>query len=265
MDEIDKKIMYLLFRDGRVSQRSLAEELDVTPPTLNYRFKKLEEDGILKGFTLFVNPSFMSRYYGFVAFINQRDFDSDWIFLKFKCVEWLNVYGVMGKSLRDLDEKIEVMSKTLGETRLKYIPEQSPEELKPLDASVLSALSKNPRASESEIAQELGIPSKTVSKRLKIMSKKGVFSVLPILDIPKSGLIMFSMFSRNLKKITGVLESCTIYRITDGRAGINVCLVENMLQTRNYVNAARLQDPDSDVMIIYEYHVNSTPLRVLDQ
>ncbi|MCG3109258.1 HTH-type transcriptional regulator Ptr2 [Metallosphaera sp. J1] len=265
MDEIDKKIMYYLFRDGRVSQRSLAEELKVTPPTLNYRFKKLEEDGVLKGFTLFINPSFLSRYYGFVAFINQRDFDSDWIFLKFKCVEWLNVYGVMGKSLRDLDEKIETMSKTLGETRLKYIPEQSPEELKSMDASILSALSKSPRATESEIAQELGIPSKTVSKRLKIMSKRGVFSVFPVLDIPKSGLIMFSMFSRSLRKITGVLEPCTIFRITDGKAGINVCLVENMLQTRNYVNGARLQDPDSDVMIIYEYYINSSLLRILDQ
>jgi transcriptional regulator, AsnC family len=70
MDELDRKMLMLLFRDGRISQRRLAEELNVTPPTLNYRFRKLEEEGVLKGFTLFVNPNFLSSYYGFVAFTN---------------------------------------------------------------------------------------------------------------------------------------------------------------------------------------------------
>ncbi|MEM4046991.1 MAG: winged helix-turn-helix transcriptional regulator, partial [Metallosphaera sp.] len=104
MDEVDKKILYLLFRDGRISQRRIAEELNITPPTLNYRFKKLEEEGILKGFVTFINPSYLSQYYGFLAFVNYTDYDSDWIFLKFKCVEWLNVYGILGKSMRDLED-----------------------------------------------------------------------------------------------------------------------------------------------------------------
>ncbi|QKR00577.1 winged helix-turn-helix transcriptional regulator [Metallosphaera tengchongensis] len=256
MDETDRKILYSLFRDGRVSQRKLAEELNLTPPALNYRFKKLEEDGILKGYRVFITPSFVSKYYGFVAFINQRDFDSDWIFLKFKCVEWLNVYGVIGSSLRDLDDKIDKMSAALGEARLKYVPEQSLEPLKPLDLRILAELSKNPRATESEIGSKLGMPSKTVAKRLRILAKRGVYSVFPVLDVSKAGLVMFSMFSREIRKITGVLEPCTIFRITDGKAGINVCLVESMLQARNYVNSARLQEPDSDVMIIYDYYLN---------
>lgn len=197
----------------------------------------------MRGFTLFINPSFLSMYFGFAAFINQRDYDSDWIFLKFKCVEWLNVYGVTGRSLRELDERIGKMSDVLGETRLKYIPEQVPIEVKPLDISILNALSKNPRASESEISQETGIPSKTVSKRLRILSKRGTFSVFPLIDVAKSGLIMFSMFSRELKRVTGPLEQCTIFRITDGRAGINVCLVENMLQTRTTLIAQDFRIP----------------------
>ncbi|MEM4146555.1 MAG: winged helix-turn-helix transcriptional regulator, partial [Metallosphaera sp.] len=230
------------------------------PPTLNYRFKKLEEEGILKGFVTFINPSYLSQYYGFLAFVNYTDYDSDWIFLKFKCVEWLNVYGILGKSVRDLEDKMEKMSKTLGEPRLKYIPEQEPVDLKPLDINIIEALKESPRASESEISQKIGISSKLVSKRLKILSKKGVFAVYPILDIPRSGLVMFSMFSRDIKKITGTLEQCTIFRITDGKAGINVCLVENMLLTRNYVNSARLHDPDADVMIIYQYQLSSLRL-----
>jgi DNA-binding Lrp family transcriptional regulator len=256
MDELDRKMLMLLFRDGRISQRRLAEELNVTPPTLNYRFRKLEEEGVLKGFTLFVNPNFLSLYYGFVAFTNYRDYDSPSIFLKFKCVEWLNVYGILGRSFRELDEEVERMSRNLGEPKLKYVPEQSPESLKEMDLIVLRALKDTPRASESEIAEVVGMPSKLVSKRLKVLSRRGVFSVFPVLDIPKSGLIMFSMFSRELKRIVPVLEPFTVFRITDGKAGINVCLADNMGQVRNLVNGARLNDPDSDVMIIHEYTVS---------
>jgi len=67
---------------------------------------------------------------------------------------------------------------------------------------------------------------------------------------------MFSMFSRELKRIVPVLEPFTVFRITDGKAGINVCLADNMGQVRNLVNGARLNDPDSDVMIIHEYTVS---------
>jgi hypothetical protein len=166
------------------------------------------------------------------------------------------VYGILGRSFRELDEEVERMSRNLGEPKLKYVPEQSPESLKEMDLIVLRALKDTPRASESEIAEVVGMPSKLVSKRLKVLSRRGVFSVFPVLDIPKSGLIMFSMFSRELKRIVPVLEPFTVFRITDGKAGINVCLADNMGQVRILVNGARLNDPDSDVMIIHEYTVS---------
>lgn len=48
MDSIDKKILIYLFRDGRISQRKIAEEVKLSATSLNYRFNKLIEDGIIK-------------------------------------------------------------------------------------------------------------------------------------------------------------------------------------------------------------------------
>jgi len=83
------------------------------------------------------------------------------------------VYGILGRSFRELDEEVERMSRNLGEPKLKYVPEQSPESLKEMDLIVLRALKDTPRASESEIAEVVGMPSKLVSKRLKVLFQEG--------------------------------------------------------------------------------------------
>ncbi|MEM4885031.1 MAG: winged helix-turn-helix domain-containing protein, partial [Saccharolobus sp.] len=39
MDIIDKRILFYLLKDGRISQRRIASLLNLTPASLNYRFK----------------------------------------------------------------------------------------------------------------------------------------------------------------------------------------------------------------------------------
>lgn len=50
VDELDRKILSLLQKDARLSYREIAKELNVAVGTIYNRLKRLEEEGVLKGF-----------------------------------------------------------------------------------------------------------------------------------------------------------------------------------------------------------------------
>ncbi|MHA1720111.1 MAG: Lrp/AsnC family transcriptional regulator [Promethearchaeota archaeon] len=55
LDDIDKFILNELQKDCRISQKELADKLNVATSTINYRIKRLEEGGILEGYYAKVN------------------------------------------------------------------------------------------------------------------------------------------------------------------------------------------------------------------
>ncbi|WP_252897151.1 Lrp/AsnC family transcriptional regulator, partial [Metallosphaera hakonensis] len=75
MDETDRKIIFYLLKDGRISQNKLARLLNISSPSINDRFRKLLVGGIIKGFKLFVNPNMYGKYFMYAAFPNLRDTD----------------------------------------------------------------------------------------------------------------------------------------------------------------------------------------------
>ncbi len=56
MDALDNEIIRLLTENGRMSTGELAKKLKITAPTVRYRIKDLEENGIFKVSGL-INPS----------------------------------------------------------------------------------------------------------------------------------------------------------------------------------------------------------------
>ncbi len=55
LDIVDRKLLNELMKDARTSLRRLAEEMSVSPATLHNRLTKLEQLGIVKGFTVLVD------------------------------------------------------------------------------------------------------------------------------------------------------------------------------------------------------------------
>ncbi len=51
VDELDRKILSLLQKDARLSYREIAKELKVAVGTVYNRIKRMEENGIILGFT----------------------------------------------------------------------------------------------------------------------------------------------------------------------------------------------------------------------
>jgi len=52
LDETEMKILRELQKDGRVSRRVLADRIDVSTPTVSSKIEKLENMGIIEGFTV---------------------------------------------------------------------------------------------------------------------------------------------------------------------------------------------------------------------
>ena len=60
LDDIDKKILKWLQKDGRETASKIAEKLNLTVPTITERIRKLQESSIIKGFQAIIDPKLIS-------------------------------------------------------------------------------------------------------------------------------------------------------------------------------------------------------------
>ncbi|MEM2341835.1 MAG: Lrp/AsnC family transcriptional regulator [Candidatus Bathyarchaeia archaeon] len=67
LDELDLKIIELLQEDSRISFNKIASKLGISVGTAYNRVRSLEERGILKGYTVIVDPTKIG--YGTIAII----------------------------------------------------------------------------------------------------------------------------------------------------------------------------------------------------
>ncbi len=56
LDKVDRKILLELQRSGRASASHIAEETNVSVPTITERIKKLQETGVIVGFQAIIDP-----------------------------------------------------------------------------------------------------------------------------------------------------------------------------------------------------------------
>jgi Lrp/AsnC family transcriptional regulator for asnA, asnC and gidA len=68
LDEIDLFIIKSMTKDARVSFREIAKELGVSPDTIISRYKTLQEEGVIRGSTVVINPKEIG-YHSMVVFM----------------------------------------------------------------------------------------------------------------------------------------------------------------------------------------------------
>jgi DNA-binding Lrp family transcriptional regulator len=254
MDIVDKKILYFLLKDGRIPQRQIARAIGISAQTLNYRMSKMMEDGIIKGFVVHVSPALYGNVEGYAAFVSDK-FIEEGYFVKLSCLEKITLYGFEGKDLKEVEAKILTTSKQLGNPVMKYLPKLDSylSNSKAIDAQLIDQLRKMPRSKIAEIAKILDLPVIRVKRRYNFLRKGSMIGVIAKIDLSRTDLVLFSIFSSQVEKIEPILENGTIFKISDKKAGVFVCFAENMASAKTIINVVRETEKESEVMVLYQY------------
>ena len=70
IDEIDKNILGIIQRDGRESNAEMARQVGLAPSAVLERIRKLEERGVIRGYSASVDPKAVG--FGLIAFVFVR-------------------------------------------------------------------------------------------------------------------------------------------------------------------------------------------------
>ena len=74
MEEIDRKIVSLLARNGRMSFTELARQAGLSVSAVHQRVRRLEQDGVIKGYAAMFNPEDLGL--PLTAFVSIKPFDA---------------------------------------------------------------------------------------------------------------------------------------------------------------------------------------------
>ncbi|NGN44795.1 Lrp/AsnC family transcriptional regulator [Mesorhizobium sp. CGMCC 1.15528] len=56
LDDIDRRLLEILIKDARISLKELAAQVGLSSPSVSERVRRLEERGVIRGFTVEVDP-----------------------------------------------------------------------------------------------------------------------------------------------------------------------------------------------------------------
>lgn len=274
LDELDRGILISLLKDGRSSLRRIGRSTNHAPAHISYRFSRLYREGILRGFTIYINPEIYGLRRALIGIEGPREPPSDYRF-SFKCLEHIDVYEIIAEDLEALRNKINRLIDRTGGSIFIYLPQQYERiRLSRTSLEILEALKKNPRESIVELARKLGINQRTVKRHLIYMKRKGVFTVIPIIDLNRSGIVLTVYFSKNRAwTLARQLADCMIWDaitlpITRSMVkasqksppesdGIIICASKSLEEAKKYILEAKAIDRDCWPMVVYEYSIKA--------
>jgi len=188
MDEIDLIILKKMFENSRLTYRELAEITNISVSATHKRIRKLEDNKIIEAYT--ARPSAIALKYLSVMIIGTSNAKSlDAISKELGQHESISFIGIAGAKsltiaafLRDLSELQEFssyVSKTaqisdplVGIVNVSY--HTTPEPLTSIDFKILKSLNKDSRKPVVDVADDVGLSTKTVRKRLQRMIENNV-------------------------------------------------------------------------------------------
>jgi Lrp/AsnC family leucine-responsive transcriptional regulator len=70
LDEIDRRILDILSEDARILLKDLAQQVNLSSPSVSERLRRLEERGVIRSFTIDIDPRALG--YVFQAIVRVR-------------------------------------------------------------------------------------------------------------------------------------------------------------------------------------------------
>jgi DNA-binding Lrp family transcriptional regulator len=221
LDKTDIILCQLLLANSRVSYRELADKLDLSVTAVHNRIQALTDLGIIRKFTASISVLAQNAIHVLIFGVSKANPVSA---LKAKLenqgsIYWLAVaggsilyIGAFLKNVGELDglvrfvkETVEIPEPTVGlmgspipPMLRNFSPRKAETTLCDLDYKIIRSLKDNSRKPTSEVADELGVSTKTVRRRLVRMEKNFLVQ-FSIEWYPDASNDIMSIFHVNLR------------------------------------------------------------------
>ena len=227
MDVKNKKILFWMSQNARISIKELAKKIGLNENTTFYRLKKLEENEIILGTHTIIDNTLLG-FQGFRAYIKFKGTTTEkeneivkWLkaqdeahvitlntgFVDCLVISWVKHVNDFHEFIHRFKENYKKNTEILEITpyvkahhfNRNYLVEKGNDTIitignnkevsfDDLDIEILKLISQNARLSSLEISKELGVQSRTVIERIKKLEKKEIIKGYSInLNIEKIG------------------------------------------------------------------------------
>jgi len=196
MDDTDRKLVFLMWEDPRMSLREISRRLGISRQTVHRRLQAFEKIGVFKNLKACIAGDYVDEFV--VAIWGRSDSTSvdsclerlgrsrfTWrvevlggnsLFVMACLIDMTDLDGYV-RFVRDAAEMPEptvgIMCYEDGISPFDVEKKQSYKELSPLDLTIIAALQDDARRPVAEIASEIGVSTKTVRRHLDDMISDG--------------------------------------------------------------------------------------------
>ncbi|MGC8655278.1 MAG: winged helix-turn-helix transcriptional regulator [Thermoplasmata archaeon] len=254
MDEIDREILISLLMEGGISQSEISKITGSSAQKINYRMKKMFEEGVIKNFRTHINPYFLNGMNLFVAYEGTNSIDMKGIGSIFRCLERTDFYELQARNEKELFDLADFMSIKFGNKIMQYRPKvpEMRNKINYYDLLILRELIKDPTINHLRLSQILGFRGSLIKKRINRMKSLRVFSIIPIIDLSKTDIFLFTIISgKRLEDKVNVNN--TILKIIEDNTSIYVGIEKSMSNIRENLSKIRKIDSNAEVMVVYDY------------
>lgn len=221
LDELDIGILNSLSKNCRISYDQLSSQVGLTAKSIKARVKKMQSDGIIHNFVVKLNPRVLdyNRSSLLTVRFNQPHDERN-------IVHSINLIGDIIGRLDGIssvsafliavkvgfEKKLDLLLNGLGQNLVQnhdiILPDVI-EQPSTTDFKIMKCLFTNPRMEISDIANEISMSSKTVSRRLEKMVQNKIleFSVLCNLSVMPGYIISIVSVSVDKTSYQKVLEN----------------------------------------------------------
>jgi DNA-binding Lrp family transcriptional regulator len=193
MDSKDFRLLAALYQDARQSYRSLGRRAALTAPAVRERLKRLQEQGILQGYGLRIDPSIFDRDQLVVSFQGEwthKDLAQVLAMPDIAFAAWRLDGGLMaavwsrksGHSIRKLADALGAKPSTGAFTKRR----RDLYPLSVLDLEIIDTLIEDPKIPLKNIIELTGLSPKTIRKHLEALFESSIISIFPRLG-PMTG------------------------------------------------------------------------------